>query len=633
MHFSSYSRDELGPSQDKIDVDMIAVVVKNYDSDGYAQDLAKSFGEEGAWMGVVTASQVLWSQRGPIRQIQNIARAWALELLCKMPVQVKQLWKLVGKGKEKAMMSQDANVRELKRVMLEAWYPERLSELDRLDNEDDEELVSHESSLCFRRASLIVAFLATHIYGLYLQETAEDEEVYEPVGDAREPAGSGDSEAASMEEPDADQVLGQASEEKPVADEVLDQASGEKPDANEVPGPASAKDAACMPFGVGVGEPEMISSDDEATDSKPIKSASAEEVLTKAKQDANLEAKKAEENENPGHGRGRGRGRGRGGRGRGRKAKPDQEPDEAEPACEPAEMEQLEDEVTEEAGSKDKNPCEDEQPDEAPKRGPKGNKSREGEKRSKRGKPCEEGSEPEAKRKPGGKPKSTAPSEKPGEEGPKFEAKHKPGRKHKSTEPSEKPCEEGPEIEARCKPGRKPKSTESSEPTSKELPKARPKTKSAAKRRVPEPAEEQAPEPSVAEPLSKRKKAEPSEPAGPNPNHPQVAADRDGANLANELANSKKAARDRNKRIKDDLGVGVYSWCDIEWYWTRPAIGAVYFLGRKGEDVAVAMGKLWPFAKRVEYMEKTKSNFDKSHYEQINQIKDEFAAQKANGLL
>ena len=75
-----------------------------------------------------------------------------------------------------------------------------------------------------------------------------------------------------MEEPDADQVLGQASEEKPVADEVLDQASGEKPDANEVPGPASAKDAACMPFGVGVGEPEMISSDDEATDSKPIKS-------------------------------------------------------------------------------------------------------------------------------------------------------------------------------------------------------------------------------------------------------------------------------------------------------------------------------------------------------------------------
>ena len=47
MHFSSYSRDELGPSQDKIDVDMIAVVVKNYDSDGYAQDLAKSFGEEG----------------------------------------------------------------------------------------------------------------------------------------------------------------------------------------------------------------------------------------------------------------------------------------------------------------------------------------------------------------------------------------------------------------------------------------------------------------------------------------------------------------------------------------------------------------------------------------------------------
>ena len=66
-----------------------------------------------------------------------------------------------------------------------------------MDNEDDEELVSHESSLCFRRASLIVAFLATHIYGLYLQETAEDEEVYEPVGDAREPAGSGDSEAVS----------------------------------------------------------------------------------------------------------------------------------------------------------------------------------------------------------------------------------------------------------------------------------------------------------------------------------------------------------------------------------------------------------------------------------------------------
>ncbi|CAE6972003.1 Pkd1l3 [Symbiodinium sp. CCMP2592] len=400
--------------------------------------------------------------------------------------------------------------------------------------------------------------------------------------------------------------------------------------------------------------------DGELVDLGTEAAAAAAEVLTKEKQDAMMEATKANEDAKPGHGRGgRGRGgRGRGGRGRGKtpltaddEEEAEPEPTEAKPskrtknakkhASEPAEPTEAQPTKRTKRTKDAKESAPPTEPTEA--------------KPAKRTKDAEESASPTepTEAKPAKRTKDAEESASPAE--PK---EAKPAKRTKHAEESASPAEP-----KEAKPAKRTKDANgSASPTEPTEAKPAKRTKDAKESAPPtEPTEAHAPKPRRGRPpkAGGTKDAEPPKPKrstpakdaaeqteAPKAKRTRTNVAKENAEAAEKEANAsssansdKKAQQARRKAIRDGLDMPVYSFVDIDFYWSRNGMGVklrncanveeqgkqVLYLGYKGVAEHTAMITMWKFARPADLVEKAKGHLTPALVEKLATIKEDFA--------
>ncbi|CAE7930987.1 unnamed protein product [Symbiodinium necroappetens] len=354
--------------------------------------------------------------------------------------------------------------------------------------------------------------------------------------------------------------------------------------------------------------------------------AAADEVLTKEKQDAMLTVAKAQEDEKPGHGRGgRGRGgRGRGGRGRGKTGdtssgdgpKPSETPDEREKPDQP--VRKSKNVAPEAAEPTEAKPSKPKRTKGAPELAHQPSKAK-GSKDAK-----ENGSEAEASEaQPAkAKPTRTKAAKMQASKAAVSDEVQPPETRTKAAQDNALEAAvaaEGPEKRGKRAKTSQPDAGTEAQPT---------KRTKAAKDHASEAPVESVPE--ADPPNSKRQqKALGSEPKRSRKND----AEEPNKSIRGTVAatDCKKAAR---KAIRDGLDMPGYCFVDIDFYWSRNAMGVklrncwsieVLYLCYKDVPEHTAMITIWKFVKRADLVEKAKANMTPALQAKLEGIKDQFA--------